>query len=68
MAISKELLELDTENLQTRTAELKATIAQDQIKLRTGALDNPAERTAHKRELARILTLITSKQRTAGAK
>jgi large subunit ribosomal protein L29 len=48
--------------LNRRAGELRATLFQDQLKLKTGALDNPAERTTHKRDLARIMTVITQKQ------
>lgn len=62
MATSKELRELTVEDLQRRAIELKATLVQDQLKLRTGALDNPAERTTHRRDLARVLTVLTEKR------
>ena len=62
---AKELHELSLEDLNRRADELRATLFQDQLKLKTGALDNPAERTTHKRDLARILTVITQKQMKA---
>ena len=61
---AKELHELSLEDLNRRADELRATLFQDQLKLKTGALDNPAERTTHKRDLARILTVITQKNQT----
>lgn len=64
MATSKELRDLTVDDLQRRAAELKATLVQDQLKLRTGALDNPAERTTHRRDLARVLTVLTEKRST----
>jgi large subunit ribosomal protein L29 len=67
MATAKELSELTLDDLQRRASELKATLFQDQLKLKTGALDNPSERTAHKRDLARVLTVLTQKK-TAAAK
>ncbi|MBL8923848.1 MAG: 50S ribosomal protein L29 [Myxococcaceae bacterium] len=63
MATAKELNDLSLDDLKRRAEELKATLFQDQLKLRTGALDNPAERTTHKRDLARVLTVITQKQK-----
>jgi large subunit ribosomal protein L29 len=63
MATAKELHELNLEDLNRRADELRATLFQDQLKLKTGALDNPSERTAHKRDLARVLTVITQKQK-----
>ena len=62
---SKELSELTVEDLGRRAVELKATLMQDNLKLRTGALDNPSERTGHKRDLARVLTVLTAKNATA---
>ena len=58
---AKELHELTLEDLNRRADELRATLFQDQLKLKTGALDNPSERTTHKRDLARVLTVITQK-------
>ncbi len=60
---AKELHELTLEDLNRRAGELRATLFQDQLKLKTGALDNPSERTTHKRDLARVLTVITQKQK-----
>ena len=59
---AKELHELSLEDLSRRADELRATLFQDQLKLKTGALDNPAERVTHKRDLARVLTIITQKK------
>ncbi len=61
MATAKELRDLTVEDLKRQATELKATLFQDQLKLRTGALDNPSERTAHRRDLARVLTVLTQK-------
>jgi large subunit ribosomal protein L29 len=63
MATAKELKDLTVDDLERRATELKATLFQDQLKLRTGSLDNPSERTNHKRDLARILTVLTEKKR-----
>jgi large subunit ribosomal protein L29 len=65
---AKELHDLSLDDLKRRADELKSTLFQDQLKLRTGALDNPSERTGHKRDLARVLTVITQKQKVASAK
>lgn len=62
MATAKELAELSIDDLKRRADDLRATLVQDQLKLRTGALDNPSERTAHKRDLARVMTVLTQKQ------
>lgn len=65
MATAKELSELTVEDLGRRAVELKATLMQDNLKLRTGALDNPSERTGHKRDLARVLTVLNAKKTAA---
>jgi large subunit ribosomal protein L29 len=66
MATTKELRELTVEDLTRRAAELRETLFQDQLKLRTGSLDSPSERTSHKRDLARILTVLSEKKRATG--
>jgi large subunit ribosomal protein L29 len=67
MATAKELKELSAEDLQRRATELRETLFQDQLKMRTGSLDNPAERTQHRRDLARILTVQAQKAKAAKA-
>lgn len=64
-ATAKELRDLSVDDLKRRASELKETLFQSQLKLRTGALDSPAERTIHRRELARVLTVLTEKQAAA---
>jgi len=61
MATAKELAELTVDDLRRRAEELRETLFQDQLKLRTGTLDNPNERTQHRRDLARILTVLSQK-------
>ncbi|AKJ03110.1 50S ribosomal protein L29 [Archangium gephyra] len=63
MATAKELKELSADDLNRRAAELRETLFQDQLKRATGSLDNPSERTQHKRDLARILTVLGEKSR-----
>jgi large subunit ribosomal protein L29 len=63
MALAKELRELNIDDLQRRAAELREGIFQDQLKLKTGGLDSPAQRTAKRRDLARVLGVLTEKQR-----
>jgi large subunit ribosomal protein L29 len=67
MATAKELKELSGEELQKRASEMRETLFQDQLKRRTGSLDSPSERTAHRRDLARILTVQGEKARAAKA-
>ena len=61
MATAKELAELTVDDLRRRAEELRETLFQDQLKLRTGTLDNPNERSQHRRDLARILTVLSQK-------
>lgn len=68
MATAKELKDLTVDDLNRRATELRGNLFQDQLKLKTGALDNPSERTTHKRDLARVLTVLTQKQTAAEAK
>jgi large subunit ribosomal protein L29 len=67
MATAKELRELSADDLQRRATELRETLFQDQLKMRTGSLDSPSERTQHRRNLARILTVQAEKARAAKA-
>lgn len=68
MATAKELKDLTVDDLNRRAQELRTNLFQDQLKLKTGALDNPSERTSHKRDLARVLTVLTQKQTATAAK
>jgi large subunit ribosomal protein L29 len=63
MATAKELRDLTKEDLARRAHELRETLFQDQLKLKTGTLDNPVSRLNHRRELARILTILSEKER-----
>jgi large subunit ribosomal protein L29 len=65
MATAKELSELTVDDLRRRAEELRQTLFQDQLKLRTGTLDNPNERTHHRRDLARILTVLAQKTKAS---
>ncbi len=65
MATAKELKDLTVDDLTRRAQELRTSLFQDQLKLKTGALDNPSERTTHKRDLARVLTVLTQKHTAA---
>ena len=68
MATAKELHELTLEDLNRRAAELRVSLFKDRLKLRTGALESPAKRAESRRDLARILTVITQKEKAAAAK
>jgi len=65
MATAKELKELSADDLKRRAAELRETLFQDQLKMRTGSLDSPSERTNHRRDLARVLTVLSQKAKAA---
>jgi large subunit ribosomal protein L29 len=68
MATAKELHELTLEDLKRRAAELRESLFKDRLKLKTGALESPAKRAEARRDLARILTVITQKQNAATPK
>jgi large subunit ribosomal protein L29 len=68
MATAKELRELTLEDLNRRATELRQSLFKDRLKLRTGALESPAKRAEARRDLARILTVITQKQNAAAPK
>jgi large subunit ribosomal protein L29 len=65
MATAKELHDLTLDDLQRRATELRESLFKDRLKLRTGALESPAKRNEARRDLARILTVITLKQKAA---
>jgi len=67
MATAKELQDLTADDLNRRATELRETLFQDQLKRRTGSLDNPSERVGRRRDLARILTVLTQKKKAAKA-
>ena len=62
MATAKELNDLTVDDLNRRAQELREQLFQDKLKLRTGSLQSPAERTKHRKDLARILTVLSQKK------
>jgi large subunit ribosomal protein L29 len=68
MATAKELHELTLDDLNRRAVELRQSLFKDRLKLRTGALESPAKRAEARKDLARILTIITQKQNAAAPK
>jgi len=68
VATAKEMRELTLDDLKRRVSELRESLFQDQLKLKTGGLDNPSQRTAKRRDLARVLGAISEKERAAKAK
>jgi large subunit ribosomal protein L29 len=63
MASAKELRELTLDDLNRRAVDLRETLFRDSMKLKTGTLDSPAERLTHRRELARVLTILAEKSK-----
>src|SRR5262249_30364049 len=68
MATAKELHDLTLDDLNRRAAELRESLSRDRLTLRPGALEPPAKRNEARRDLARILTVITQKEKAAAAK
>ena len=68
MATAKELHELTLDDLNRRAVELRQSLFKDRLKLRTGALESPAKRAEARKDLARILTIMTQKQNAAAPK
>lgn len=62
MATAKELRELKVEDLEARAQQLREELFQDLLKLRTGTLESSASRTRKRKDLARVLTVLTSKK------
>jgi large subunit ribosomal protein L29 len=57
-----ELKQMNVADLQIKERETREEIFRLRLKLRTNQLDNPANYRKARRELARILTLISAKQ------
>jgi large subunit ribosomal protein L29 len=63
MATAKELRDLTVEDLERRAVELRQELFQDLLKMRTGTLDSPAARSRRRKDLARVLTVLTQKKK-----
>ncbi len=57
-----ELRQMSTADLRIKERETREEIFRLRLKLRTNQLDNPASYRKARRELARILTLISAQQ------
>jgi large subunit ribosomal protein L29 len=55
------------EDLRNRAAELREQLFRDRMKLRTGTLEAPTQRNERRRDLARVLTVITQKEQSKKA-
>ena len=62
MATAKELKELSLEDLNRRAVELREGIFKETVKLKTGNPEGPAARRKQRKDLARVLTVVTQKQ------
>jgi large subunit ribosomal protein L29 len=63
MATAQEIRALSVEELKRRAAELRESLFNLRVKHRTGALDSSAEIGKSRKDLARVLTLLTEKER-----
>jgi large subunit ribosomal protein L29 len=62
-----ELRDLTLEELNRRAGELRENLFNLKIRRRAGTLESTADVTKNKRDLARILTLLTQKQGSSKA-
>lgn len=65
MAKASEIRELSVDELKSRAAELRENIFNLRIKHRTGALDSSADIGKARKDLARVLTVLTEKEQAA---
>ena len=61
----EELRQMSADDLRVKEREVREELFRLRLKLRTNQLDNPTGYRRARKELARILTLITQKQRAA---
>ena len=59
---AKDLRSLSTEELRAKANELKATVFDMKMKLKTGRLDSTADLMKTKRDLARVNTLLREQE------
>ena len=64
MATAKEMRQLSLDELKKRVTDLKETLFNQRIKHRTGTLESSAEIGKNRRALARVLTVLSEKERT----
>jgi large subunit ribosomal protein L29 len=62
-----ELKDLSVEELSRKSSELRENLFNLKIRRRAGTLESVSDVTKNKRDLARILTLLTQKQGTSKA-
>jgi large subunit ribosomal protein L29 len=64
---ASELKDLSVEELSRKAGELRENLFNLKIRRRAGTLESVSDVTKNKRDLARILTLLTQKQNTSKA-
>ncbi len=67
MPTAKEMRALSVEELTRRAAELRETLFNLKIKHRTGALESSADLPKNRKDLARVLGVLSEKQQAAKA-
>jgi len=67
MSKAAELKDLTLEELNRRAGELRENLFNLKIRRRAGILESTSDVTKNKRDLARILTVLTQKQGTSKA-
>jgi large subunit ribosomal protein L29 len=65
MATAKEIRALSVEELRQRANELREGLFNLRVKLRTGALEKSSELPKSRKDLARVLTVLSEKGRAA---
>jgi large subunit ribosomal protein L29 len=63
MKITKEFRELGTNELRSRLSELRKELLKLNVEVNTGNAANPGRVKQNKKNIARILTLLTEKQK-----
>jgi large subunit ribosomal protein L29 len=63
MATAHEIRALSVEELKRRAAELREALFNLRVKHKTGALDSSAEIGKSRKDLARVLTMLSEKER-----
>ena len=63
MKITKEFRGLGTEELRSRLSELRKELLKLNVEVNTGNATNPGRVRKNKKNIARILTLLTEKQK-----
>lgn len=66
MATADEIRALSVDELKRRAAELRESLFNLKVKHRTGQLDSSAEVGKSRKDLARVLTLLSEKERQVG--